>query len=128
MNLMLFTKTALHNLFSKPATSSYPFKPMEYPERTRGHIDIDINTCVFCGLCSKKCPSAAITVNRADKSWSIDRFGCIQCGYCVESCAKHSLTMKQTYTEPGAAKKTDTFVQPPKEEAKPEEKPAAKAE
>lgn len=116
MNIMVFTKTALHNLFSKPATRPYPQKPREYPERARGHIGIDIDTCVFCGLCSKKCPTGAITVDRAGKSWSIERFGCIQCGYCVESCNKKSLSMRQDYTKPAASKSTDTFVQQPKPE------------
>lgn len=116
MNIMVFAKTAFHNLFSKPATRPYPFAPRQYPERTRGHIEIDIDNCIFCGLCSKKCPCGAITVDRAGKSWSIDRFGCIQCGYCVESCNKHSLSMKNTYTEPAARKTTDTYVQQPKEE------------
>ena len=115
MNIMTFTKTVMHNLFSKPATRPYPRQPRSFPERTRGHIAVDVDTCIFCGLCSKKCPTGAITVNRDEKTWSIDRFGCIQCGYCVESCNKHSLSMLQDYTKPGAAKKTDVFVQQPKE-------------
>jgi len=127
MNIMTFTKTVFHNLFSKPATEQYPFQPRIYPERTRGHIAINIDTCVFCGLCSKKCPTGAITVNRAEKSWSIERFGCIQCGYCVESCNKKSLSMQQSYTQPDATKKVDTYSQPPVEptvEEKPQEKAA----
>lgn len=129
MNIMTFTKTVFHNLFSKPATRMYPMQPRKYPERTRGHIAIDIDTCVFCGLCSKKCPTGAITVNRAEKSWSIERFGCIQCGYCVESCNKKSLSMQQSYTEPDAVKKVDTYSQPVVEQpaAKEEEKPQPKA-
>jgi ech hydrogenase subunit F len=106
---MNFTKTALKNLFSKPVTTQYPFQPRKYPERTRGQISIDIDTCVFCGLCSKKCPSGAITVNREDKSWSIDRFGCIQCGYCIDSCNKKSLSMLPNYTPPGSRKTVDTI-------------------
>jgi ech hydrogenase subunit F len=113
---MILGKTVIKNLFSKPVTTQYPLKPRQYPERTRGHIGIDIDTCVFCGLCSKKCPTGAITVNRADKTWTIERFGCIQCGYCVESCNKNSLSMLQEYTQPGAAKKEDTYTQQPKKE------------
>lgn len=124
MNIMTFTKTVMHNLFSKPATRMYPQQPRIYPERSRGHIEINIDTCVFCGLCSKKCPSGAIAVNRAEKSWSIERFGCIQCGYCVDSCAKKSLSIVPGYTEPGAQKRVDTYSQPIVEEEKPKE-PAA---
>lgn len=126
MNIMTFTRTVLHNLCSKPATRLYPQQPRVYPQRTRGHISIDFGTCIFCGLCSKRCPTGAITVDRAEKTWSIERFGCIQCGYCVESCNKKSLSMQQDYTEPGTEKKVDTYTKPPI--AVEEEKPQKKAE
>ena len=68
MRTMRFTRTALKNLFSPPVTRPYPEQPREYPERTRGHVEIDIDTCILCGLCSRKCPTGAITVNRAEKT------------------------------------------------------------
>jgi formate hydrogenlyase subunit 6/NADH:ubiquinone oxidoreductase subunit I len=111
MDIMTFTKTILKNLLSKPVTRLYPQKPRIYPQRTRGHISIDIDTCVFCGLCAKKCPTGAITVNRVERSWSIERFGCIQCSACVESCNKNSLSMQQSYTEPDRIKIKDVIVQ-----------------
>jgi hypothetical protein len=43
----------------------------------------------------------------------------------VESCNKKSLSMQQSYTEPGAEKKVDTYAQPIPE---PSEVPAAKEE
>ena len=110
MRTMRFTRTALKNLFSKPATRPYPEQPREYPERTRGHVEIDIDTCILCGLCSRKCPTGAITVDRAEKTWKIERFGCIQCGCCVETCPKKCLTMKNTYTRPGAEKTEDSCL------------------
>ncbi len=122
MSLLTFTKTELRNLFSKPATRPYPQQPREYPERTRGHIENDIDVCIFCGLCSKKCPTGAITVDRTARTWSIHRFSCIQCGYCVESCPKKCLSMHQTYTQPGAQKTEDVLQGPP-----PAPKPAAPA-
>ena len=111
--MMNFTPTVLKNLFSKPATRPYPFEPRVYPQRTRGQIGIDIAACIFCGMCSRKCPTAAIAVDKAGKSWSIERFGCIQCGSCVESCPKKCLFMRQEYTTPSDVKTTDTFTQPP---------------
>ncbi len=108
-----FTKTALRNLFRKPATRNYPAVPREYPVRTRGSIGIDINTCIFCGLCSKKCPTSAIEVDRSAATWSIRRFGCIQCGACVEVCPKKCLVMQNAYTDPGAEKRVDLFTGTP---------------
>jgi len=123
MSVISFSKTVLHNLFSKPATRMYPQVPRVYPERTRGQIGIGIDDCIFCGICSKKCPTGAIAVTRETKSWSIKRFGCIQCGACVEVCPKKCLTMLQTYTAPEALKTVETFSQTivlsPVESAKP---------
>ncbi len=126
MNIMSFTKIAMKNLFSAPATRNYPAEPRQYPERTRGHIEIDMNTCILCGLCAKKCPAGAIAVDRAGGSWAIERFGCIQCNSCVESCPKKSLSMAQTYTQPAGQKKTDTYLKPvePPKAASEEEKGA----
>lgn len=122
MSLLTFTKTELRNLFSKPATRLYPQQPRKYPERTRGHIENDIDACIFCGLCSKRCPTGAITVDRAARTWSIRRFSCIQCGYCVEGCPKKCLSMNQSYTQPGAEKTEDVQQGPA-----PAPKPAAPA-
>lgn len=53
MNLMNFSKTVFKNLFSKPATRAYPVQQRVYPQRTRGHIQVDMAACVLCGLCAK---------------------------------------------------------------------------
>ncbi len=111
MSIISFSKTVLHNLVSKPATRPYPQVPRTYPERTRGQIGIGIDDCIFCGICSKKCPTGAITVTRESKSWAIKRFGCIQCGACVEVCPKKCLSMLQDYSTPNATKTVETFSQ-----------------
>lgn len=112
MKLMDFTSFALKNLFSKPATSNYPFEPATYPERSRGHIEIDIDDCIMCGMCQRKCPSGAITVDRATKTWSIERMGCVQCENCVAGCPKKCLHIKPGYTAPSTAKTVDSYSQP----------------
>ncbi len=111
--IMKFTKFALKNLFSKPVTKDYPAKPREYPERTRGSVQIKIDDCLFCGMCARKCPSGAITVDKAARTWSIDRMGCVQCENCVNTCPKKCLSTDTQYTEPGYIKKTDTYQGPP---------------
>jgi ech hydrogenase subunit F len=111
MAIMRMAKTVMKNLFSKPATYGYPDVKRQYPARTRGHVAIDIDTCIFCGLCSRKCPTGAIRVDRNGKSWSIEPFSCIQCNCCVETCPKKCLQMENNYTEPGAHKLLVTYTQ-----------------
>lgn len=111
MKFLNFAGTVMGNFFSKPATTSYPFVPFEYKERTRGHIEANLDECIFCGLCAKRCPCGAITVNKEDKTWSIERFDCIQCGLCVEVCNKNCLSMDKQYTKPGTKKTTDVVKQ-----------------
>lgn len=119
--LMDFTSIALKNLFSKPATRNYPAEAREFPERSRGHIVNDFDACILCGICQKKCPSAAITVDRKTKTWSIDRMGCVQCGNCVNGCPKQCLSIVPGYTAPESEKVVDSY-QKPQEEAKAEKK------
>ena len=109
MSLVNFNKTVIKNLFSKPATRKYPFEPKVYPERTRGHVKNDMDVCILCGLCSIKCPTRAITVDKAAKTWSIRPMSCIQCRCCVDNCPKKSLSMGLRFQEPGSEKVTKTF-------------------
>ena len=53
----------------------------------------DTSLCVFCTLCAKKCPQEAITVDRLNKLWTLDKEKCVSCGICAESCPKKSITM-----------------------------------
>lgn len=115
-----FAGRVLKNLFRKPATVQYPFQPVEYPERMRGHVEIKIEDCICCGLCVRSCPSQAITVDRKAGTWMIERFDCVQCGSCVLACPKKCLTMEKGYTEPDITKTSETFTKP-KEEEKPAE-------
>ena len=103
------------NLFKKPATIQYPFEPVEFPERMRGHISIRIEDCITCGLCARACPSLAIQVDRKAGTWTISRFDCVQCGSCVLACPKKCLTMEKGYTEPDIMKKSETVVKPQEE-------------
>lgn len=120
--IMPFTKQVLKNLFSKPATTSYPAVPREYPERTRGHVEIRIEECILCGMCMRSCPPGAIEVKKAGNTWTINRFDCVQCGYCVEKCPKKCLSLVPGYQEPGPKKERFEVVKPidPEEEARKE--------
>lgn len=105
-----FTKTVMKNLFSKPVTTAYPAAPKIYPERTRGHVEIQIESCIMCGMCMRSCPPGAIEVKRNENSWSINRFDCVQCGYCVEKCPKKCLSIVPGYTTPDSKKSIETII------------------
>lgn len=105
-------KVVLKSLFKKPATLMYPVVPREWQERTRGHISIDETSCILCGICGKKCPTNAITVDKANRTWTIERMQCIQCGCCVEVCPKKCLGMEPEYTTPDVEKTVDVFEIP----------------
>jgi formate hydrogenlyase subunit 6/NADH:ubiquinone oxidoreductase subunit I len=98
------TRVALESLLKKPATVPYPAVRKPVYAGTRGRIAIDEATCILCVLCDKKCPTGAIKVDRAAKTWAIDRLRCIQCNYCVEVCPKKSLVMENLYSEPVTSK------------------------
>lgn len=108
--ILPFAGTVMKNLFSDPATTKYPFEPVNFPERMRGHIVIRIEECISCGLCERNCPPRAIKVDRAAGTWAINRFDCIQCGNCTNVCPKKCLEIVPGYTEPGTEKITETFT------------------
>lgn len=104
-----FIPVVIKNVFSKPATRNYPIEKRKPCAGQKGHIAINIDGCIFCGMCSRKCPVEAIKVDRAQRSWEIDRFRCIVCGACAESCPKKCLSMSAEYTAPANIKTKETF-------------------
>lgn len=112
-SIMKFTKFALKNLISKPVTKNYPAEERDYPARTRGSLQCKIEDCIFCGMCQRKCPSGAITVDRKARTWSVDRMGCVQCENCVNHCPKSCLKMDVHYSEPDYKKVVTTLEGPP---------------
>ena len=104
-------KVIARSALSKFATRLYPFEKRAAYAITRGHIENDINVCSLCGLCQKKCPTHAIVVNRAEKTWAIERMKCIQCGACVEVCPKKCLSMDRQYSSPSPTKGIESLHQ-----------------
>lgn len=108
------------NLGSKPATRMYPFEKREPFKDARGQISgIDIDKCIFCGICSRKCPADAINVNRQEKSWEIDQFKCVICGVCTEVCPKKCILMDSHHKTASTSKEKVKQVQEPKKDEQP---------
>ena len=111
-------KVVLRSLFKKPATLMYPVVPREYTPVTKGHMAIEEEKCIVCGICAKKCPTNAISIDKEARTWSIQRMNCIQCNCCAWACPKDALHMEPQYTAPSTHKVVDTYQAPPKEEKK----------
>jgi ech hydrogenase subunit F len=109
MPMVPFAKSIFKNLMHRPSTRLYPYDKRRLFERTRGHIEIEIPLCIFCGLCMRKCPTQAIKVVKPEKMWSINRLRCIQCGACVEVCPKKCLYMRQAQSTPVQRQSVEEF-------------------
>lgn len=129
MAILPMLKMTLANMFKKPATHLYPFEPGTSFPNTRGEVMNAVESCIFCGICQRRCPTGAITVDRAKGEWKIDRLRCIVCGNCADLCPKKCLTLDNKYPEPTAGTDKGSSVKamqgtPP---APPAAKPAAAA-
>lgn len=92
-------KMTLGSLFKRPVTLLYPFETKPAPAGLKGHIAIDREQCILCGLCERSCTTNCLTVNKAERFWQINRYQCVQCGYCITVCPKQCLSMLPTYAE-----------------------------
>lgn len=112
-------KMTMRSLFGKPETVLYPVQTRPQPEGLKGHVANDIDVCILCGICEKRCPTGAIVVDKKAGMWSIDRFRCVQCGSCVRECPKACLTMGPDYAKPSVSKGASIERKPePTEEEK----------
>ncbi|UCD57260.1 MAG: 4Fe-4S dicluster domain-containing protein [Candidatus Hydrogenedentota bacterium] len=91
------SKTIMKSLVGKPSTLMYPQRKRTYQAATRGHVEIEIEKCIFCGLCEKNCPTKALLASKEKNEWDIDSLKCCQCRRCVEVCPKKCLSMENVY-------------------------------
>jgi ech hydrogenase subunit F len=110
------SKTITRSLFGKPATLMYPQRPRAYSAATRGMVKNEIEKCIFCRLCERNCPTAAIVVSKERKEWQIDSLKCCACRRCVEVCPVKCLTMHNIYFSSVTDRPSGLYlmVQPPK--------------
>jgi ech hydrogenase subunit F len=112
---------SLKNLVTRPSTRRYPAEVRPRPAGARGHVAIEIQSCVYCGLCARKCPCNAIVVVRDERTFSIEHQRCIACGACVDACNKDSLAFAP---EANAVQVRGGVVERVQGEKKPDEKKA----
>jgi formate hydrogenlyase subunit 6/NADH:ubiquinone oxidoreductase subunit I len=137
---MLFTPTVIKNLLKKPATRLYPFTVREPFPNYRGELYIDIDGCIFCGTCSRKCPSQCITVDKNEGTWTCNPHACVYCGICRDNCPTKCLHMKDVHRKPMTERimmvekgepprpKKKAAAEAPKADVKAEAKPEVKSE
>ena len=94
------TKTVTKNLLGGPATLMYPKVKRTFTAITRGRVEVTIAKCIFCGICSRRCPTYAIAVTKDSREWQIDRLKCCTCNLCVEICPVKCLSMENQYAPP----------------------------
>jgi len=89
-----FLPNIIEAVFNRPATRKYPFEKRAPFTGSRGVLTIDPDVCIYCGICSRVCPSNAITVTMKDnKSWTLSPHKCILCALCVEKCPVKCMKM-----------------------------------
>ena len=111
-------KMTFGSLFKKPETVMYPIEAKPQPRGLKGHIVIDVDNCIVCGMCDRNCSTDCIKVDRKARMWEINPFACVQCGYCVTVCPKSCLAMDPNYF-PAGVEKTSTIYEIP-EQGKPQ--------
>jgi ech hydrogenase subunit F len=87
----------IRSMLGKPATLMHPQRKRTYPEATRGKVENEIEKCIFCRMCERNCPTAALLVIKENNEWQIDSLRCCTCRRCVEVCPVKCLSMDNVY-------------------------------
>ncbi|WP_052507014.1 4Fe-4S binding protein [Desulfonatronovibrio magnus] len=89
--MLNFTSEIFKNFTRKKATRDYPRVKREPFPKARGRIGINIDECILCSICAKKCPSSCIAVDKKSGQWELDPMACVYCGICVQVCPTQCL-------------------------------------
>jgi formate hydrogenlyase subunit 6/NADH:ubiquinone oxidoreductase subunit I len=134
-------KRTVSNLFTKPATTKYPFAKPSLSENFRGQPQYNIAYCNIismgnpefafdvksisgsaCQVCARDCPAGAITIVEVDgkRRPQFNFNKCIFCNQCVESCPRKAIINSDTFELAVIDKKT--LIRKPKPNQKQDEK------
>jgi len=131
----MWGRTVSH-LFTRPATTKYPFVKPELPEDFRGKTDYNVNSCNIvdlsgtnaapnmgfdvrslvksnCRVCQRDCPAGAIEIVEIDgkRRPQFDLNRCIFCYQCIESCPRKAIKDSTLY-ELATTDKSANVVKP----------------
>lgn len=126
--MLFMTPNIIRNLLAGRATRNYPFEVREPFTLARGELVNEIEKCIFCGMCQRKCPSQCITVDKDTGTWECDPFACVYCGVCVDTCPVHCLSQKQLHRHVSPEREIITLKGTPPKPKKKAKKAEEKAE
>ena len=58
----------------KPENDAISVEKKRLPQDLKNHIVNDVDVCILCGICQRRCPCAAIVVEKPNRKWTIDKF------------------------------------------------------
>jgi len=64
-----------------------------------GFAPIPNDNCVMCGMCSRQCFFGALSVDKKQKRFAVDKEKCIGCGVCTLTCQNNALKLHATGRE-----------------------------
>jgi formate hydrogenlyase subunit 6/NADH:ubiquinone oxidoreductase subunit I len=102
--------TVLRNLFGGPATRKYPYEVRDPFEGARGHIEFDDDKCILCGNCARRCPAAAIEINKDKGELVFYPASCIICFVCAEACNKDAIIADNRWRKPYYTKPVEVHI------------------
>ncbi|MFR0873824.1 MAG: 4Fe-4S ferredoxin [Bilophila wadsworthia] len=74
---MLMINTILRNFLKRPATRKYPMVKRDPFSNYRGRLINNVESCIFCRMCSTKCPAQCISTDPKEAFWGYDPFSCV---------------------------------------------------
>jgi NADH-quinone oxidoreductase chain I len=107
------------HMFKRTFTVKYPYEVLKPADRYRGRLQLNMERCIGCGVCSFICPNRAITLTEeGGRNYpQLDIGRCCFCGLCVDYCPRAALRYTHEYELSAYSK--DELVYKPKRLAEP---------
>lgn len=85
----------MRNIANGPSTEAFPFGPATTPERYRGRVIFDADSCQGCRVCERVCPGGALKFTRTPEGLAVAIWHntCSFCGMCEFYCPTTSIQL-----------------------------------